>query len=833
MSGKKDHIFFKGSVKKQPYTSRMRGGESVELPKVNRVQHGSILKQEFQGVVKHQKNIASKLGEEPRRCPVTVEGVVDHNINIKSLASGGIELINQRLEENKETVVISIPKGKERSLERKIDKYLTEETSKGAPKNQSLIESISKFKATDLKDLWSDRPDLYPDNNDEEYWFEVWLFKNDQDRESFKKSCKSTEIYVQEQCLVFPERVVLLIKATLKQLEEASLLMSGIATFRLSRMTAEDFDSLEPTEQAEWGDELLTRLKFNNDYGIYVSILDTGVNHKHPLLSPLIEDSDVMVENQNFDSSDQAGHGTMMAGCIVYGDLTEVLESTSAVEVNHGVESVKVLDVSGDNKGKNHGYVTQNAVYVSEISHPERNRLFVMPLTTDISEFGRPSSWSATIDQICFGNEEREGRLFIVPSGNVVNCGAINTAELEYPRDNEETAILDPGQSWNAITVGAITYKVNLIETTDYFPLANYGHLSPHTTTGASESWDSDMPLKPDIVFEGGNVGSGLYDKLEFSSLDLLTTYHQFTNRLFTTFRATSASSALAARFSAQILSKYPKLWPETVRALMVHSADWNQSLLRQFGEGYLRQDGEPRKDKKGYLARILRERVGYGEPSLEKALHSFDNSLCLIMEEEFQPYYKDNKGAIKRNMLFVDLPWSGEFLLNDLSEVDLKLTVTVSYFIEPNPSGQAKGRYTYPSHQLRFDISRHAETPENFLARVDKNSYKKFEEAGRPIQEVESDKWLFGINSRSRGSLHKDVWEGTAADVYGRSRLAIYPTGGWWQDRPKLKKYNSTTRVAIIISLETVDPDLEVDLYSLVQSQIEAMVEQSVALEV
>lgn len=832
MSDKKDHIFFKGSVKKQPYASRRRIRESVVLPKVNREQHGFALKQELQYIVKQQKNIASQLGEELRRYPVTVEGVADHNINIKSLASGGIEVINQRLEDDKETVVISIPEGKEQSLEHKIDKYLTEETRKGIPKSQSLIESISKFKATDLKDLWSDRPDLYPDHCAEEQWFEVWLFKDDQDIELFKKLCKSAEVYVQEQQLVFPERVVLLIKATLRQLEESPLLVSEIATFRLSRMTAEDFDSLEPTEQVEWSDELLTRLKLNNDYDIYVSILDTGVNNKHPLLSPLIEDSDVMVENQNFDSSDQAGHGTMMAGCVVYGDLTEALESTSIVEVNHGVESVKILDVSGDNKGKNHGYVTQNAVAVSEISHPERNRLFVMPLTTDISELGRPSSWSAAIDQICFGDEGCEGRLFIVPSGNIVNGGAINTTELEYPRDNEETAILDPGQSWNAITVGAITYKVNLIEEADYSPLANFGYLSPHTTTGASENWDSDMPLKPDIVFEGGNVGNGLYGKLEFSSLDLLTTYHQFTNRLFTTFRATSASSALAAQFSAQILSKYPTLWPETVRALMVHSADWNKSLLQQFGPEFLRQDGEPLKSKKGHLAKILRERVGYGEPSLEKALYSFDNSLCLIMEEEFQPYYKDNNGSIKRNMLFVDLPWSSEFLLNDISEVDLKLTVTVSYFIEPNPSGQAKGRYTYPSHQLRFDISRHDETPDNFLARVDRNSYKKFEEAGRPIQKVESDKWLFGINSRSRGSLHKDVWEGSAADVYGRSRLAIYPAGGWWQDRSKLEKYNSMTRVAIIISLETVDPDVEVDLYSLVKSQIETMVGQPVALE-
>jgi len=53
--------------------------------------------------------------------------------------------------------------------------------------------------------------------------------------------------------------------------------------------------------------------------------------------------------------------------------------------------------------------------------------------------------------------------------------------------------------------------------------------------------------------------------------------------RLFTTFEATSAASALASRFAAQNWVQYPSLWPETIRALMVHSAEWTEQMCRQF----------------------------------------------------------------------------------------------------------------------------------------------------------------------------------------------------------------------------------------------------------
>ena len=47
---------------------------------------------------------------------------------------------------------------------------------------------------------------------------------------------------------------------------------------------------------------------------------------------------------------------------------------------------------------------------------------------------------------------------------------------------------------------------------------------------------------------------------------------------------------------------------------------------------------------------------------------------------------------------------------------------------------------------------------------------------------------WLIGARGRHRGSLHGDIWQGTAADLASRGVIAIYPTAGWWKTRRALK---------------------------------------------
>ena len=45
-------------------------------------------------------------------------------------------------------------------------------------------------------------------------------------------------------------------------------------------------------------------------------------------------------------------------------------------------------------------------------------------------------------------------------------------------------------------------------------------------------------------------------------------------------FGDTSAATALASKFAAELYYSYSNLWPETIRGLIVHAADWTPAML-------------------------------------------------------------------------------------------------------------------------------------------------------------------------------------------------------------------------------------------------------------
>lgn len=491
------------------------------------------------------------------------------------------------------------------------------------------------------------------------------------------------------------------------------------------------------------------------------------------------------------------------------GDLAESLSSSEQVQINHRIESVKLLRYSGDNEGKHHGIITADGISLPEIANYARTRVFAMALSSiDGRDRGKPSAWSSTVDSLAvdYLGENQNRRLITVCAGNT---GQDLTALMGYPAYNELQDIHDPAQAWNALTVGAYTHKALITEVTGgvYNPLAPFGGLSPYSTT--SVLWNKKMPIKPEVVFEGGNVGIDQYSCAGFASLKLLTTHYRAIERHFSTFEATSAATALAAKFAAEIYAHYPALWPETVRALIVHSAEWSDAMKQQFN------NGSTDRQKAQHLVRC----VGFGIPKLERALWSTNNSLALIVEDELQPYQKENgKSPSTRDMHLHELPWPKDSLL-ELGEVEVEMTVTLSYFIEPNPSSRnVTGKYSYPSHQLRFDVKRPRESVTDFQRRLSRHAHDEEEGTSRAPSDPN---WLLG-DFRHRGSIHKDVWKGTAVELAERGQIAIYPAMGWWRTRTKLQRWDKKARYALIVSIAV--PEVDVDLYTEITHQIETV---------
>ena len=318
----------------------------------------------------------------------------------------------------------------------------------------------------------------------------------------------------------------------------------------------------------------------------------------------------------------------------------------------------------------------------------------------------------------------------------------------------------------------------------------------------------------------GGNAARDKLSAVHLPSLSLLTTHFRPGDRLLTTTGMTSAATSLASRMAAQIMAEYPDLWPETVRALIVHSARWTSEMESM----HLPRIGRPN-NKSGYA--LLLRCCGFGVPDRDRALWSVANSLTMIVQQDLTPFMKDSSNRIKTSDMHLhDLPWPIE-ALQSLGGTPVELRITLSYFIEPNPTQRGtRSRYRYESHGLRFDVRRPFETVDEFRRRINAAAGS---EANRNDQSGDDPNLLIGSQNRHKGSLHQDVWRGTAADLASRDSIAIYPSAGWWKSRRALGRYESKARYALVVSI--LAPEVNVNLYAEVANQIESLVPTEVEI--
>jgi hypothetical protein len=466
----------------------------------------------------------------------------------------------------------------------------------------------------------------------------------------------------------------------------------------------------------------------------------------------------------------------------------------------------------GANDPRLYGDVTRDLIARAQIEAPERKRITSLAITTNGKDRGQPSQWSAALDALSAGVEDGEKKLIIVAAGNADNS---LLALQNYPNSNYSDSIHDPAQAWNVLTIGAYTELTDLDphDYPGYVPIAPVGDLSPYSCT--SLPWLRAWPLKPDIVMEGGNAaddGTGFVGSME--ALDVLTTNHDFiAGNLFITSRATSVATAQVARYAALIQAKYGALWPESIRGIIVHSANWTPRMLEMFAPLDTRET-------KQNLVRCY----GLGVPNLDRALWSAGNVLTLIAQETMQPFTKDKSQYKSNEMHLHEIPWPVE-ALQDLGEMQVKLRVTLSYFVEPNPVAKGwKSRYRYESHGLRFEVKTPQETLEQFNQRI--NKFARDEEGGVKSKS-DAGAWFLGPDLRGLGSIHTDEWTGTAADLAARGYIAVYPVMGWWRTRPKLGRWGNNARYALIVTISA--PQAPVDLYTTITNLIEQPVEVAV----
>ena len=830
------------------YSSAGRGGPTGGFPERDRVVHGQLMASQWRAIwAEHDANVngvaVNSNGDacEAKGEYVDFTGKAKYDLKVKSLESlkYGIFLSNISVVgtgDNKAVrATVYVPEEKRDVIGKKIEEYATKDTKYDKPKNNDLISSIETIEHSTIESLWSDRQELMPIAGGVPVWCEVWLTEPERpddlwgdgsiNFDKFKHVASMAGITVKDRLIKFPGRSVCLALASREQLESVMKSVGCLAEIKRAKEVSDYFVTISNHEQTDWVRSVLDRVVINSSSNVSLCLLDTGVNNRHALLSPILNDKDCLSVDDNWGPHDLLGHGTNMAGVSAYGDLSEILAGMSEIRISHCLESVKILPNVGHNEPDLYGYITQQAISKAEINKPDRKRISCMAITAQANkdvEGGRPSSWSAAVDKIAAGERAGAGasnhrRLLCVSAGNVAEIQNYRA----YPASNIAITVEDPAQAWNALTVGAFTEKLGFGDGDGsggrFMPLAQRGELSPFSST--TVTWAAKWPIKPDVVFEGGNVLKDISgDYLEgHESVSLISTSKDQTRSQFEAFWGTSAATALAGRLAAELQARYPGLSPETIRGLMIHSARWTPKMIEQFRK-IKRYDGS-RPLQKGDYAQLLRI-FGYGEPDLEIASYCASNALTMIAESEMQPFKQnERKDVVLNEMAVFQLPWPKDELYS-MNEKKVSLRITLSYFIEPSPGSKNVGfssRYRYPSHGFRFCLKKPTESYDEFQARINASA--------RNVEDFitgdsGSERWTIGSQARDVGSIHSDMIEGRMArEIADCDMIGVYPVGGWWKDRPHLGCFENKAKYSLIVSLET--DETEFDIYTPVANKI------------
>ena len=553
------------------------------------------------------------------------------------------------LETGAEIGAVFLPATAEAFLTKQVHEYAHEDTPLGKPKHQDRIEPIESFRAGSVESLWTDERPL-PESPNEQIWWECWCW-HDRVR-NLTQAADRLALRASERRLYFPEFEVIPVYGTLHDIARLLQNTDAIEELRRATDTPTFFTTTVRREQTAWVDDLVERVSSPRPGSPAICILDNGIARAHPLLEIALDPADCLTVDPAWgvDDHDAGGHGTNMAGSALYADLTYSLADQRPLPLDCRLELVKFLPPPGfaPTDPQSYGATPRSPRWHCPKSRTQSGPVSsAWPATNRDLSGERPTSWSAAIDQASAGAMpgdepddagELPRRLFIISAGNVPDASAPDEIS-----DLDEFPVEDPAQAWNALTVGGFTDKVDITDAglAGWQPLAAVGDLSPYSRI--STDWDqARTPIKPEIVFEAGNraISSARTELLAgIDSLSLLTTNRDFLNEPITTFWATSPATAQAAGMAGVITAYDPNLWPETVRGLMVHSAEWTPAMLER-----LRACKGRKRDCVALCAATYLAMEALNQRSWTCALQSAQNDVALVAQAHIQPFKRERR---------------------------------------------------------------------------------------------------------------------------------------------------------------------------------------------
>lgn len=795
------------------YVSVRRGGRPAKLPQTDPAKQHAYLSKQLDAI---WERVAKR--ERDDRDPGAMHEIIaiepKEGAQLEAESFGDKRLGMRVIAKDDKTGVVYVDASRPDlpHLRRKVDAFADEKQvneKTGARRSEQAIAPIQEVRLATFQELIGprlagaiERGDI---NTESIYWVELGCRGGQRERtleteRSRGQIRRAMEQFQRGEPVEFlaPEQIVFFVRLKLDELKMLVARVDCVYEMDLAPAAVRDWLLFE---QAHYPIPDLSNFRVTAPpaHAASVVVLDTGVATQHPLLRDALRSAYSVVPN-NDQVEDRNGHGTEMAGVALYDDVGRVVEDNGGV-ADHWVESVKILDGPGQGSAADENFpiwpvITKQAVEIVETD--VRQRVFAMSVTAPTEDPEEATTWSQAVDQLAFNGGR--GRLICVSIGN---CKAEDEMLLaqNYPQLQLHHKLEQPAQAVNAVTIGAYTTKTTVAPDSSrngLVPLAPEGGVCLSTRTGCLSN-----PIKPDVMFEGGNV---LFDGVRGwrgeATLTTLTTGRDVFQRPLVVCADTSAANLHGARFAAMIASRHPRFRPETVRGLMIHSARWTETMKRQF------------RNKDERLTAC-----GYGVPEPSRATECMRTRATIVVEDSMANAVSvigaDGEETLQRVVKFVRLPVPEEALLS-LGEELVELSVTLSFFAEPS----TKRRRESLGLRMAWDVQGPTETESEFKQRINDHARDEAKAQNSYARTSGFTGWEIGWERRSRGTVQSDRITVPASFLAEDKLIGVYPVLGWWDDR------NDTREESMAFSLIVTIEAPNIDVYTPVAQAISAVVE-------
>lgn len=788
----KEHIFlgndFAETISFSPRPQSIKG---KPLPIRDVVEHANWLREKYsESILSAEEIIRLRTNANlPSASGVYLDiDIKGRKLPLDNLDKSGAHLltVGEIQQDDITTATIFLPFSKKEWLTKKLDKYEQPVEEGKKPAHQSLVNAVETISRSEVKSLFPNKQEydeLLPNTS---RLFEIWI--DVVDSEKLVEIRQKMEIMglaiVDNNVITFESVTVFLVRALKEAIDDIPYSLDVVEAVRLYHNPAEMTERDE--DQRDWTQLISEYVSIElGENPVIVGLLDKGVNNGHALLSPILPDDRRASVVDGIGIGHEGSHGTGMAGLIEYGDLSKYQLGEAPSVIRHALASVKLLSNNHENKPTLYGKLTKNAI---EVSEGFGANITCMAVTeNEERNDGTPTSWSAAIDSALYNNGACD-RLMLISAGNT-NLNIVN--HEDYLSSLVTSSMQSPSQAMNAIAVGAYT-EYSVVHREGWTAIAPPKGLSPMTRT--SFLWKGKNS-KPDIVMEGGNaVHHNLGGNTDSPELSPVSTNHEIPQRPLQSFNMTSAATALAARLAARIKTANPSLSMLSVRALMIHSAEWTEEMKRI-----------------GNTTNDIMQFCGYGVPQEAKALASDTTNATFVFENELTPY---NDDQTYNEMHFYDLPWPKE-LLEQMEDETVKMRITLSYYIEPSPGFKSTyNKYRYASSALAFDVKTSLESREQFLARNNKDQ-QVAEKSNN-----DSTRWKIGTKRRSVGTVQSDWFVCSARELAECGQIGVFPGNGWWKNR-KIVNVDNKIKYSLVVSIESSETEIYDEVRIAVQNRV------------